>query len=319
MDRIGVVNPRIQAPQAPVARRSEASSAAVGGDRFMSSDMAQMLEDLAHAESMLKASALAAKPAPPATPAPAPLVAGTDLPTAVAAHAAHEAHGHHEEKAHKMTAGHLLLEAGEMVAKKIGMLGGHSASHGAAEAATHGAAEAKSHFVNGLVHTAEASGALAAGLLVGGVVGSAVIGVGMGVLGAHQLKEGVQQKDAELLAEGTGAALLGARSGLAAVSLAGHSAEGVLGAVAHGAHALLAPIGVVHGAIDTGLGVHKVVQGVKEGDSRKITLGTLGTGFGVALIASAVGGGLPAVAAAGTLLAVKVGYQVWSARNPQQP
>lgn len=344
MDRIGIVNNRIQATQAPVARRNEAPAVLFQEDRYLSPDMAQMLDDIANAEAMLKAAATAPRAAEPAV-APAPVVAGTDLPTAVAAHAVHDAHGHHahEKKANRMTAGHLGLEAGEMSAKNAGVLGesaGHSAAHGPAHAAAevkgavahgameakgavaHGAAEAKAHgaseAASGLAEAAEASSVLTAGLLVGGAVGSAVIGVGMGLLGAHQIKEGLKTQDRELVLEGTGATILGARSGLAAVSLAGHSADGLLGAMAHGAHAMLAPLGVVHGAIDAGLGVRKVVQGVKEGDNRKITLGTLTTGFGVALVASAIGGGIPAVAAAGAFLAAKVGTQIWHKRHPQE-
>lgn len=331
VDRLGIVNPRIQAP---VVRRQEAPAVLFQEDRYVSPDMAQMLDDIAHAEAMMKAAAARDAMAAAPSAAPAPVVAGTDLPTAVAAHALHDAHGHHahEKKATRMTAGHLGLEAGEMSAKNAGMLGesaGQSAAHGPAHAAAeakgavaHGAAEAKSHAASeagsGLAEAAEASSVLTAGLLVGGAVGSAVIGVGMGLLGAHQIKEGLKTQDRELVLEGTGATILGARSGLAAVSLAGHSADGLLGAVAHGAHAMLAPLGVVHGAIDAGLGVRKVIQGVKEGDQRKITLGTLTTGFGVALVASAIGGGIPAVAAAGAFLAAKVGTQIWHKRHPQE-
>lgn len=330
MDRIGIVNHRIPSNQAPAARRAEAPAVLFQEDRYLSPDMAQMLDDLANAEALMKAAAAPAKPA--AAAAPAPVVAGTDVPTAVAAHAAKHAHGHHKA-ANRMTAGHLGLEAGEVSAKSAGMLGesaGHAAAHGPAHAAVeakaavaHGAVEAKAHaaseVTSGLAEAAEATSALTAGLLIGGVIGSTVIGVGMGLLGARQIRQGVQQKDKELVLEGAGDAILGARSGLAAVSLAGHSADGLLGAAAHGAHALLMPLGVVHGAIDAGLGVRKVVQGVKEGDRRKITLGTLGTGFGVALIASAAGAGLPAIVAAGAFLAAKVGTQIWQGRHPQQP
>lgn len=313
MDRIGTVSFSPQTLPAPVARRTEAAAPAVE-DRFVSSDMAQMLEDLANAEARYRAAAAPPAPAPAPAPPTAPVVAGTDLPTAVAAHAVHEEHGHHgrEKAANLLTGGTLVLEAGEIAAKNAGLLGG--GSH-AATAGAH-AASAKSHAApHAAAAVAESSGLLTAGVVIGGAVGFAAVGAGLAILGANQIRDGLKEGNKEEIFEGTGAALLGVRSGAAALSLAGHGADGVLGAVAHGAHAVLTPLGIAHGAIDTGLGLHKMVQGIRENDTHKITAGTLGTGFGLALLATAAGGGLPAVATAGVFLAAKVGHQVYAARH----
>lgn len=287
-------------------------------ERFMSPDMAQMLDDIQRAQERDEVALTAPAAAAPAeTPAPpkAEVVAGTDLPTAVATHALH--HAGHEKKANGMTGAHLGLEAGEMVAKKAGMLA--DGAHAAAAAKAHVAVEAKVHAAaegaHALSDVAEASSLLATGIAVGGAIGSSLIGIGMLALGGAQIREGVHKKDREQIAEGTGEVLLGVRSGAAAVALAGHSAHGVLGAVAHAAHAVLMPLGIAHGAIDTALGARKIYQGVQQKDRTKVTQGALGAGFGVALIASAVGGGIPAVVTAGVFLVGKVAHKALAGRH----
>ena len=296
MERLGTVNLNSQGPlPAPAARRAESAPQAVE-DRFVSSDMAQMLDDLQRAEALDRQAA----------PAPVPVAPVLRPQGEIGSVGVRYADLGHQAKAHALTGAHLALEAGELAAQGAGLLGraGQAAGHGGATAA-----RSSTEAASALAHTAGHSSALATSLMVGGVVGSTLVGAGMVALAVHQVREGLRTGEKELLVEAAGSAVLGLRSGAAAAALAGHGASGALGAVAHGAQGLLAPLGVLHGAIDAGLGVHEIARGIQEKDSHQVTSGALGLGFGTAVIAAALGGGLPAVAAAGALLAARVGHE----------
>jgi len=132
----------------------------------------------------------------------------------------------------------------------------------------------------------------------------------MTIVGAKHLRHGIKDHNKEQMLEGTGALILGAKSNLAALSLGGTLAHGgALATAAHVAHAALAPLGVIHGAIDTVVGTKRIIDGVKTGDRSKVVSGGLSIGVGVSLAAAAVTGGLPALVVAGAFLGGKVLYQ----------
>lgn len=300
MERLGTVNLNPQSPlPAPATRRTEGAPLALE-DRFVSSDMAQMLEDLQRAEALYRQAA----------PAPVPVAPRLHPQEATAPVGGEHAGPGHQAAAHALTGAHLVLEAGELAAQGAGLLG--SASQGAAGSG-HAASTAHGHAgAEALAHGAGHSSTLTSAMMVGGVVGSALVGAGMVALAVHQVREGLRTGEKELLVEAAGSAVLGMRSGAAAVALAGHGASGALGAVAHGAHGLLAPLGVLHGAIDVGLGVHEIARGIQEKDTHQVASGALGVGFGTAILTAALGGGLPAVATAGALLVARVGHEALS-------
>lgn len=148
-----------------------------------------------------------------------------------------------------------------------------------------------------------------AGALVGGVVGNGLVGVGMTALGIDQIAQGVHEKSALEVVEGVGTTLLGARSGLAALAAGGES----LGwhhatSLVEGAHGLLEPLGIAHGAIEVGVGGYTLSKGIREGDRDTIVEGIMGIGLGSSVVAASMGGGLPAVVAAAAFLTGKTIY-----------
>jgi hypothetical protein len=138
--------------------------------------------------------------------------------------------------------------------------------------------------------------------------GSGVLGAVMLHVGVKGIKHGLKEKNAEHTIEGVNSTIVGTRSLAAGASMAGHLVHGseVITTIAGVAKSALTPLGVVHGAIDAGLGAKQVYDGVKAKDSGKITKGTLGIGLGASLIGAAVGGGIPAIVAAGVFLTGKI-------------
>lgn len=155
----------------------------------------------------------------------------------------------------------------------------------------------------------EAAGALG-GAIIGGVVGASLVGLGLGALGVAHVRHGVKTKEAEVVAEGASSLLLSARSTANAVALAGElHGNHAMHALAHTAHGFLTPLGILHGAIDIGVGIHATVHGVRHCEPVKITTGALGIGMGTALLIASAGGGLPALGVAGGLLLAKIGVE----------
>ena len=284
MDRIGT-NPAPSPTRPAPAQRP--GDPAPPKDRFVSPDMAQMLEDLQQAEARQRLASVMAQAAPekaaPAQPEAQPAEPGKDRPEAD-----FEALKHSwEKRATLLTAGTVAVEAGELLAEEAGFLGEAELAVGAAGVPAHGEL-------------------LSAGVTAGLAVGSALIAVNGLSLGATQIREGLEAKDKPLVIEGVGTTLVGLSGGASAISLAGHGAGGALGTVASGAGALVAPLEFVHGGLEAGLGIYGAVQGAQAKDGQKVTAGLLQTGMGAAVMASALGGGLPAVATAGAFLAAQV-------------
>lgn len=152
------------------------------------------------------------------------------------------------------------------------------------------------------------------------VSAGASFGVGAYMLysGGKEFVAGVKEKSGEKIAEGVGQVFVGARS-LAATAVMGAmsvSAETTVGAafaaVAPAAGKLLTPLGVLHGAIDVGLGVKDIATGKdKIGGALKI-------GFGAAVAAGAAIGGIPLTVAAIGALGAKVGYGIYKGRKEKK-
>jgi hypothetical protein len=305
LERAGVLAPLPESSQAEPPGPSTA-------------DRAQTLEDISRVEAESRPSAplvVARTPTGSAVlgdgqASPTVLVEmGEPLPT--------DHHDAEEKKGQGYMAAHLGLEGAEKAAHALAHGAGHAKAQAAAEAASakgQAVAEAASAKGQALAEAATASaelGTVAAGLMIGGAIGSAVVGVGVGALGIHQLTRGIQQKDSEKILEGTSATILGSRSVLAATTMAGQVAgEGALATLGQAAHAVLAPLGVAHGALDVALGTKYIVDGVRQGDRSKVIKGGLTVGLGTSLALAAVGGGVPALVAAGVFLGAKVVHGV---------
>ena len=179
--------------------------------------------------------------------------------------------------------------------------GGQNVVH---EAAEHGGqvAEAASHAASGWMSAL--TGALSAG--------SGVLGVVMLAVGIHDVKHGLKHKDLEHTVEGANHMVVGTRSLAAGATMAGHLIHGseVVTTIAGFAKSALTPLGVFHGAVDAGIGVKHVVEGIKAKDGSKITEGGLGIGLGVSLVAAAVGGGIPALVTATIFLGGKIAHGI---------
>lgn len=143
--------------------------------------------------------------------------------------------------------------------------------------------------------------------MVGGAVGYGLLGLGGAAIGGYQIGQGLKNHDKESVAEGISNTLGGISSSAASVSFAGVGAAGVKSAVSSVAGKLIAPFAVASGAIDAGLGIKELSDGIKEKSAHKITSGALGAAFGIAMVASALGGGIPALVAAGVCWAAQIG------------
>lgn len=169
--------------------------------------------------------------------------------------------------------------------------------------------------VDAYVSTAETIGLSAAAGMVGGAVGFALVGVCSTVLGGIGIHHGIKNHDKEKVIDGAGKAIGGVADNLAAASLAAQGSKTALGAATG---MLVAPLGVVAGVIDTGLSTKELVKGIKEKSKSKITSAILGLGAGIAVTASAIGGGVPALVATGVFLAAKIGYNIYSSHHAAQ-
>ncbi len=298
------------------ARKPEEEDIAQPGDRYMSSDIAQMVEDIRRCEE----SAINGQHDNTIT-AVIPQVEASGSPVAPMEEAPEASHSHTEEgegQNHRgvsraLTGLHLGIEAAEsggllIQTAETGAHGAESithAAHTAAIASQHGEALSPA---SDMVQGSSCLGSSVSASLIAGVVGSSLVAAGMTALGVHTISEGVRSKDGEKVLEGTGETFLGAKSAAAALSMAGHGAEGALATAAHLAHAALMPLGLAHGAIDVTLGGKKIAHWIKHHDRSALIEGCLEVGQGIAIAAAAVGGGLPAIAIASAFLGGKMIY-----------
>lgn len=189
-----------------------------------------------------------------------------------------------------------------------GWLGGHLGVEGG-EQLLHLKGEAKGVAADA-VHTALHAPAPHSMLMATGALGAASGGLGLVLLskGAREVKEGLEHGDWRHTLEGTGSLMVGTRSLAAGTMMAGHLWPNlpVLTESAALAETMMTPLGLAHGALDAGLGLKDVVDGLGSKDNSLLTQGALGIGMGASLMAAAAGGGLPALASAGFFLAGRV-------------
>ncbi len=159
------------------------------------------------------------------------------------------------------------------------------------------------------------------GLSSAGAVAASALGAASGALGlvllnlgARDVKAGIEHHDWAHTVEGVGSLIVGTRSLAAGAATVSHLLPHSLFVTKTGGLAaeLVGPLGLAHGAIDAGLGVNDIVQGIKAEDPSRITKGALGIGMGASLMAAAAGGGIPALASAGVFLAGKVWLDIKS-------
>jgi hypothetical protein len=89
------------------------------------------------------------------------------------------------------------------------------------------------------------------------------------------------------------------------------SGSSTLGQVASVASQTLTPLGVLHGAIDVGMGVKDLAKG-------ETIDGLIKLGFGTSIIVGAVVGGIPLTVAAIGFLGLKVGRGVMKSRQAKK-
>lgn len=257
---------------------------------------------------------------------------------------AHHSHGH--GKSHDaLLGGHLGTEMVEQVGHKAHYAGAHGASEiksqaghavsGAKSHAGHAVSEAKSQAGHALgeakseglselsseaaKHGAEVAHHLSTGLQVAlGASAAASVGLGGVMLytGGKELAHGIKEKDGEKIAEGVGGLAVGTRSLAAATVMTSMvSGSSAVAQAASVASAALTPLGLVHGAIDIGLGVKDLVKGDKVDGAIKM-------GFGSAVIAGALATGsalaLPLTGVALGILGVKVGRGIYKANQAKK-
>lgn len=239
-----------------------------------------------------------------------------------------EQSAHHPKENLGLLGGHLGLKGGEYVAKDLmhvkaevgqaGLSGGKQIAQEILNVKAEAGGEALNLAVSGGHNVAQASqaGEVASHAMSGVATAftsalagaSGILGVVLCWAGIKGMREGIRHKDAEHAIEGVNSVVVGTRSLAATTAMAGHLVQGseVFTAVAGVAKSALSPLGVVHGVIDVGIGAKQIYDGVKSEDSGKVTKGALGIGLGASLFAAAVGGGIPAVVAAGVFLTGKV-------------
>jgi hypothetical protein len=270
---------------------------------FMSPDMAQMVEDIKRYEESVDkgpggTTLLLSSGKVPVT------LAQLDAPSVEHGHGRDQESKTHHHLSHLFTAAHLGIEGAETGGLLV--QAAETTSHGASETAAHAVHEATGE----ASHISEAGatmGHAVSGALVAGAIGSGIVAAGMTALGVRNIRKGIKRQDKEKILEGSGETILGAKSAASALSLAGHGAgEGILATVAHGAHTLLMPLGLAHGAIDVTLGIKKVYDGIKHHKKGEILEGLLEVGQGTSIGAAAVVGGLPAILVASAFLGGKV-------------
>lgn len=144
------------------------------------------------------------------------------------------------------------------------------------------------------------------------VIGSGLGAIGLGSLGAMELKEGLSKKDTLKVIGGTSAILAGAASGADFLGniIEGHGLFGTKGHAISGLAETSAKIfGIAHGTIDVALGGREVIHGIKEKNRDKIIDGSLDIGIGSTMVMGALGiGGAPMAFALGGLFVTKLAY-----------
>ena len=160
-------------------------------------------------------------------------------------------------------------------------------------------------------------------LLTTASLGVASGGLGLILLknGAEDVKEGLEHRDWRHTLEGVGSLIVGTRSLAAGSVVASHMLPNLHFAAEGAALAgkIMTPLGLVHGAIDAGLGLKDIVSGIQSENGHLITRGALGVGMGASLMTAAAGGGLPALASAGLFLGAKVWHEMATAESDQKP
>ncbi len=148
----------------------------------------------------------------------------------------------------------------------------------------------------------------AVGAMVG-AAGYALAGIGQTVLGGFQIASGIHKRDPEHAINGASNLFDGVSNSMQSVAIAAsrHPAYAVLGKVAD---KLVAPLALASSAIDVSLGIKDIVTGAKNHSKSTIVSGALGVGFGVAMTASVLGAGLPALIVGGSLWVAKCGLQI---------
>lgn len=176
-------------------------------------------------------------------------------------------------------------------------------------------ADAVDTAIGHVAHTGMSTASTIAASTLGAASGA--LGLVLLNLGARDVKEGIEHRDWAHTVEGVGSLIVGTRSLAAGAATVGHLLPHtlLLTETAGLAGKLVGPLGLVHGAIDAGLGVNQVVQGIRGEDKTLITKGALGIGMGASLMAAAAGGGIPALASAGLFLAGKVWLDVKTAQT----
>lgn len=240
----------------------------------------------------------------------------------VASHSVHGMSGVGDLAALKDDVSDSMLDVADNVVSKTTQSAAQEAAHHVTGEATHHVggevtkqATEAAHQAGG--HAAEAAHHLSTGLttaLAGASALSGGIGGVMLYTGGKELAHGIKSKDGEMIAEGVGDLALGARSVAAATVMANLATTGssTLATVAGVAAQTLTPLGVIHGAIDVGLGVKDIVQGKDK------VGGALKMGFGGAVIAGAIVGGLPLTITALAALGAKVTYGVIKAKKAKK-
>lgn len=153
---------------------------------------------------------------------------------------------------------------------------------------------------------------IVAGAALSGIVGMALVGLGMASMGVSHTIEGVNKQSKQMVLEGASGILLGAKSGLTAVVHATAHASGAVAGAAHAMEIAVAPVGVAAGVVEAAAGAREIYQGLRSKDRGRVLSGALTAGLGVSLGVAAVGGGLPALVAAGAILA---GRAIWEERG----
>lgn len=246
-------------------------------------------------------------------------------------------HQHSHDQGHAHLGAHIGLEAGEHGIHHLS----HAATHAAdikgsvvdikaavvdakATAISHGVEgvdSAVSHQATQIAEHGSSTALNVASGLIGGLSG--LLGIFMFKSGLKQIKEGRKNKDLEQKIEGANSMVVGTRSVAAGAVAAGHLIHGseVVATVAGIAKSALTPLGIVHGAVDIGLGARDAYKGGTEGNWLKFGKGLSGVGLGTSLVLAATGLGLPAVAGAAVFLVPKVlcgHYDAKRSREQQQ-
>lgn len=148
--------------------------------------------------------------------------------------------------------------------------------------------------------------AATAGVFIG-AAGHVVIGVTKVVKGIANIAKGLKKKDSLKVAKGMRTTIAGVRKGLTGAVIGTLNAEGGAGAIAtFTKKVLMPPFRKAAAVVNIAVGAKILVDGIKNKDKKKIVQGALDLGYGVALTAAVLGGGLPATIACKTLLTTKM-------------